>query len=52
VGTGVVMFRGFLVMSHRVFVMLGRFPVMLGCFLGHEVSCSLSEGFATVEEAD
>ena len=35
VRTGVVMFRGFLVMACRVFVMLRRFPMMLGCFLGH-----------------
>jgi hypothetical protein len=29
------MFRGFLVMACRVFVMLRRFPMMLCCLLGH-----------------
>jgi hypothetical protein len=38
VRTRVVMFRGFLVMACRVFVMLRRFPMMLGCLLGHQVS--------------
>jgi hypothetical protein len=37
VSTGVVMFRGFLVMACRVFVMLRCFPVMLRCLLGHQV---------------
>lgn len=36
VSTRVVMFRGFLVMACRVFVMLRRFPMMLGCLLGHQ----------------
>ena len=36
VSTGLVMFRGFLVMACRVFVMLRRFPMMLGCLLGHQ----------------
>ena len=31
VRTRVVMFRGFLVMAYRVFVMLRRFPMMLTC---------------------
>jgi hypothetical protein len=38
VSTGVVVFRGFHVMACRVFVMLRRFPMMLCCLLGHEVS--------------
>src|SRR5471032_592519 len=41
VSTGVVMFRGFLVMACRVFVMLRRFPMMLGCFLGHQALLGL-----------
>jgi hypothetical protein len=36
VRTGVVMFRRLLVMTCRVFVMLRRFPMMLGCLLGHQ----------------
>src|ERR1035437_7965128 len=51
VSTGVVMFRGFLVMACRVFVMLRRFPMMLGCFLGHQaLLCLPREDSATVEQ--
>ena len=38
VRAGVVMFRRFLVMTCRVFVVLRRFPVMLCCFLRHQGS--------------
>src|ERR1019366_8100489 len=52
VRTGVVMFRGFLVMACRMFVMLRRFPMMLGCLLGHQALLRLPrEGSATVELA-
>jgi hypothetical protein len=33
VASGLVMLRGFLVVSRRVLVMLGRFPMMLGRLL-------------------
>jgi hypothetical protein len=52
VSTGVVMFRGFLVMACRMFVMLRRFPMMLGCLLGHQALLRLPrEGSVTVELA-
>jgi len=48
VSTGVVMFRGFLVMACRMFVMLRRFPMMFCCLLGH-LGLLFREGSTTVE---
>src|ERR1019366_2486838 len=48
VRTGVVMFRGFLVMACRMFVMLRRFPMMLGCLLGH-LGLLFREGSTPIE---